>query len=47
MPEPTRTPVPVQAPSVAPDEEYEANPERLCPEQRERLTREIAPLLPE
>lgn len=45
---PERTPIPVTTPVITTDpDEYEANPDRLCPEQRERLTREIAPRLPD
>lgn len=46
MPEPTRTPIPVQTPTVAPEREWEADPEKLCPAQKETLTREIGPKLP-
>lgn len=45
--DPTRTITPVTAPNIDPDREYEADPAKLCPEQKERLTREIAPKLPD
>lgn len=46
--DPTRTPIPVETPTVAPDteREYEADPEKLCPAQKIEITRRIAPLLP-
>ena len=44
---PMRTPIPTEAPSISPEREYEADPARLCPEQKERLTREIGPKLPD
>lgn len=45
---PTRTPIPVETPTVAPEHEreYEADPERLCPAQKTEITRRLAPLLP-
>lgn len=44
--EPVRTPI--EAPATTPDPERErrADPERLCPDQKETLTRTIGPLLP-
>ena len=44
--DPTRTITPVETPSVSPEHEYEADPGKLCPEQKERLVREIGPKLP-
>ena len=50
MPEhaPVRTPIetPTRAPEADPDHERRMDPARLCPEQKERLTRELDPLLP-
>ena len=47
MPDPIRTPIPTQAPSTDPGRERRIDPGRICPEQKERLTRTIAPHLPE
>lgn len=46
MPDPTTTPIPTLAPSISPETEHEASPDVLCEPQKERLTRELAPLLP-
>lgn len=48
MPEerPATTPIPTQTPSVDPDRERSTDPAKLCPAQKETLTREIEPLLP-
>ena len=48
MPEerPTRTPVPTRAPTEQPERERRADPERVCPAQKTKLTRTIAPYLP-
>lgn len=39
---------PIQTPTVTPsvEPEWQADPERLCPNQKETLTRTIAPFLP-
>lgn len=39
--------IPTKAPQISPETEVEANPERLCEPQKEKLTRELAPLLPD
>jgi hypothetical protein len=41
---PVRTPT--ETPSQAPERERRADPAKLCPAQKEKLTRELAPLLP-
>lgn len=49
MPDETApTQIPTKTPTREPDPERERriDPARICPEQRERLVREIAPLLP-
>lgn len=43
---PVRTPIPTETPTVDPERERRMDPERLCPEQKERLTRTTEPLLP-
>lgn len=45
---PERTPIPTETPTQAPDEqqEYEADPAKLCPAQKVTITRTIAPILP-
>lgn len=49
MPDPSIIPVqtPVETPSVDPERERRADPAKLCPEQKERLTRTVAPFLPD
>ena len=49
MPEqrPTTTPIPTLTPTVEPEREYPADPEKLCPAQKETLTRTTAPYLPD
>ena len=42
---PVKTPTP--APVITPDKEREGDPGELCPGQGERLTRTIAPHLPD
>lgn len=37
---------PTISPEESPDREWPVEPERLCPVQRTRITREIAPVLP-
>ena len=44
MPQERPVTTPTISPSISP--EVEANPEKLCEPQKEKLTREIAPLLP-
>lgn len=44
---PARTPIPVETPTVSPERERRADPEKLCPAQKETLTRTISPYLPE
>lgn len=48
MSEETRSPVqvPTEAPAVSPDEGYEMDPQKLCPNQQQEVTKRIGPLLP-
>jgi hypothetical protein len=48
MPEEQPTRTPVETPMTTPDPERErrTDPERLCPAQKEEITRRIGPLLP-
>ena len=46
MEEPTRAPVEAPTTSPDPDRERRVDPERLCPDQKDKVTRTIGPLLP-
>lgn len=43
---PAPAPTRIAAPEQDPDTYHRADPEKLCPEQRERVTRKLAPHLP-
>ena len=47
MPERITTPIPTQSPSVSPEREWEAQPDKLCPNQKIEITREVFPRLPD
>lgn len=43
---PTIAPTRTTSPEVEPSRPYRVDPERLCPEQKTRITRTISPHLP-
>lgn len=45
-PAPVQAPTRTTAPELDPDTYHRADPEKLCPEQKERVTRKIMPHLP-
>lgn len=43
---PVTTPVPTLVPEFDPERDRPMDPERICPQQKTKITREIAPLIP-